>query len=443
IKKEKIFNHWKSILNTDNEKLVKFLIEFITYEDLGIDEDHEMIQLCITIQTLLDQSNDPKNPFKVYRDLKNKRQEEVDFSNLISFQFFTDDKSKDAINYKIALNPDFFKKLSEIEVDFDSVPHVDPIILDLALNVIETRIFNNEILLHEVYSIIEPSLLNEEQPSLDRMKSSFNGMKLKLLNGDRYLFSLLNAHREHKVAAQFKCLMKYIISLDATDGSDKELSTQEQALLKTLSSITNCSTGQAGGVVEAYAYLPYEAKLKTKSGHQLEVATIGQDQLPSFVASEFLYDTFQDIIETMFSGTNDLMIDICGEVKIEEPVHQGLYLRNLIGDLVGARHGLKFDRHAQLYYTNLLALTRQQAIEVFYKYANRDLKGLISFTRAKINDVVNADRSILNGLVELLKGQNDENTWLSDEADKLSITDEGVVKLLIRIDALKQDTKLF
>ncbi|MDP1975451.1 MAG: hypothetical protein Q8K37_05715, partial [Alphaproteobacteria bacterium] len=396
---------------------------------LGFAENDEFMQLVIRTKILLDDSNDPKSPYVVHGNLLKKRQEQFDFSRLISWHYFKGENS----DYRISLNPEFFKNLSNIEIDFDTTPTIDPNILHILIEKIKNQISKNP----EIANII-----------LNTTGSLFEEISQKTLNdSDNYLSSLLNAPRNHKIAAQFKCIMKHILSLDSTNENNSKLSTQEESFLKTLCSIINCRYGKASAIVEIYAELPYHTKLKTKKGEILNAAIIQRSGADTYEASNFLYDTIQDIAETLFSGTNDLMAEICGVPanKIDNAVHQGLYLRNLIGDLVGSRHDVAFDVSAQLYYENLLALSLQDALDVFYRHANAGLPNFISYIQIKINEFLkqNPRSAIYNQLVLLLSGNNNNTTWMLDDFDTPSITEEGVVRILIKIGALKRDKKLF
>ncbi|MDP1723816.1 MAG: hypothetical protein Q8L85_03860 [Alphaproteobacteria bacterium] len=429
--KNDILEYWKNILQSDDQYLSSMLADFIErhYDQLGFVENDEFIQLTIRTQILLDDSDDPKSPYVIHGNLLKKREEQVDFSTFIEWHYFKGQN----LDYRISLNPEFFKDLSNIEIDFDTTPIIDQNILHILMQRIKNRISNNP----DTTNII-----------LNLTGSSFEGINKGTLNdSDNYLSSLLNAPRHHKIAAQFKCIMQHILSLDSTDGTNNKLSTQEESFLKILCSIIHCRYGKAGAIVEIYAELPYHTKLKTKKGEILNAAIIQRSGADTYEASNFLYDAIQDLVETLFSGTNDLMAEICGVPanQVDQGVHQGLYLRNLIGDLVGSRHDVAFDVSAQLYYENLLALSLQDALDTFYRHANVGLPNLISYIQIKINEFLKQNpRSIIyNQLAVLLSGNNNGTTWILDEHDTPFITEEGVVRILIKIGALKRDKKLF
>ena len=208
-----------------------------------------------------------------------------------------------------------------------------------------------------------------------------------MFSGDKYLHVLLKAAPEHKYGSQFKCIAAHYFSLD-TIAKEGELSLQEELFLKNLVSIFNCPTGKEGGISQAYALLPYDKKLKTKMGSGATSEEISE--IKYYKAYEFLNNTLQDAVEHHFSGVNDLMRDLCAMPveDIIEPVHQSAYLRNLIGDLVGSRYGVKFDFGGGWCSPNLLNVTRQQAFDKFYEYAHKELDQLILYVQMKINETI-------------------------------------------------------
>ncbi|MDP1725006.1 MAG: hypothetical protein Q8L85_09935 [Alphaproteobacteria bacterium] len=435
--KDFFINQMEDALKSDNKQAAKYVSYFISnnYEELYLIEDNALVQLAIRVEILLNESNDPKSPYKIHGDLLKKREEHIDFYNLTSWQFFPD-KNSDSIKHKIALNPTFFRKLSQNQIDFDSVPNIHPQLINIMLGTIETRIALNPILNNVIQS--------EGLPS-------FGGIKLTTLgqDDDGYLLKLLTQPKEHRIAAQFKCILHYLTTLNA-DATAETLSTQEWAILSTLSSILECSTGRDAGIVNIYALLPHQYKLKTlipidvEDQDYLDAQEIGGIKKTAPNLYPFLEDTIQDIIDPLFTAVSPLLQELCGEADIIEAVHQGLYLRNLIGDLVGSRHKIKFDMNAGLYYEQLLAYNRQEALDIFYKYADLNLKTLISITRSKINEFMDQGKNLIiyNELRTLLDNHINGSIEL-DEEDRPSITDEGTVNLLILIGALNENNRLF
>ncbi|MDP3533593.1 MAG: hypothetical protein Q8S31_09955 [Alphaproteobacteria bacterium] len=423
---EELIGFLKKTIQSSDELLVSGVSRFInTYcESMGMTAESEFVQLSIRVGILLDQSDDPKSPYKVHRDLENKRKSEINFECLRQFQFVKGDSRE----YQISLNPSFFKKLSEIQVDLDSTPHIAPSIIGDMFDSIKSRL--NADISSEIETITE---------------MTFENLKAAATGQDNYLQNLLKCENSY-IAAQFKCILNNLSMLNGEDGRETKLSTQEMAIVKTFASILECGTGRDGAINEAYLQLDNEFKLKNLTNNVFDSIVMDRNLAPTSKACEFLYVTLNGLVENMFSGTNDLMLEISQEEAIEDisqAVHQGLYLRNLIGDLVGSWHRVKFDINAGLFYESLLALSRQEALDLFYKHAHTSLKDLITIIHSKINNQINTlEGAVLyNELFKLLN--EDKNSFELDENDAPIITLDGTIKVLIKIGALEQNNRLF
>lgn len=425
--KENLLHFVESALTSDNEKLAFSVASWILEDNDDepfFDEEHPLSQLALRIMLLLNENQDPKNPYKIHRNLLKKRNQEVNFDSLLKWRFL----KYNNFDYKISMNPFFFKKLSEMKVDLNSVPEIDSNILDKLLNDLEKRVAISEKLSKEIKEITQ---------------ENFNNIVFKTISNysetnARYLPNLLKKPSSHIIGAQWKCVIKNILNMNNQASDADSLSEQEKYLLLTLTSINHCSIGQDGGVSETYSQLPYQAKLKTENGDYYDFALFQKKY-------GFFCSILQNLVEGMFSGTNDLMKEICCTEDVEQAVHQGLYLRNLIGDLVGSAYKIKFDINAGIYYENLLALSRQNALDIFYKHANNNLASFIHYVTIKINETIGKKEGlpIYNQLVEILKDQISKGIFELDEDDQPKLTQEGVVLLLVKMEALLQDTRLF
>lgn len=422
--------HWKQLMeNYDNLLRARMAVNFIGDDEnvlsLGLDPEGEFVQQALRVGVLLDDSKNPKSPYKVHGNLLQKREELIDLQTLkLPFQYV----SYGDIQYNISLNPVFLKKLSNKIIDIYSIPNVKSSDFVDLLNKLEERI-KNPLIYAEVQNLLE--------------RHSFDDIKLKAIGDNAYLFYLLKASDHNKISAKFKCIIKHILSL-SPECTETILSLQEEVLLTTLKSVIHCSVGIDGGVINAYGFLPLEAKLKSSTNDIVDNGYIAQG---THLAIEFIEDVIQEQIEECFSGANELMKNICGEAIIEESVHQGLYLRNLIGDLVGSCHDVKFDMHSELYYNNLLALTKKEALDAFYQYTTPKIVDIIKLIQLKVNQQLQPDNynnELFASLAILLGNDNDLSSWQMDDEDiNASITEEGVFKVLINMGLLKKDERLF
>ncbi|MDP1724661.1 MAG: hypothetical protein Q8L85_08175 [Alphaproteobacteria bacterium] len=427
--KNRLISFWQDCLQSSNENIASILSAFIVehFSETSLLEESDIVQLAIRTQILVNESSNLQNPFKLHENLLQKKTEKIDLTQLHFWKDFQDQN----YSYQLCLNPEFLKSLSDKQIYFTSIPYIEPNILETIFKSMKDRISSNNTL---------------QEIILNTTCKSFSNIEYDVLDGSQYLVNLLNRPIGHKVSAQFKCILKHLLSLPS-ETTEKSLSEQEDAFLKTFVSILNCPAGRDGGVLQAYGQLPSNKKLKTINKENDIHMNVDTSKIESHKAYDFLDETLQNYIENLFSGTNQLMYNICNlkntdennkAVEINEAVHQGLYLRNLIGDLVGSVHKITIDMNASLCYIELINLTKQKALEHFYVYANYNIDLLISFVQLKINEILSNDLSIYNGLANIIEN-NDESIWeLNDQCQISAITKKGTLAVLIKIGAILQ-----
>jgi len=79
-------------------------------------------------------------------------------------------------------------------------------------------------------------------------------------------------------------------------------------------------------------------------------------------------DTIKRLINAQFSGTDALMQKLTGVDDVEQGAHQGIYLGNLIGHLVGKSSEVEFDRNTSQLYDELLEKSRDEVLEIFFDF---------------------------------------------------------------------------
>jgi len=94
---------------------------------------------------------------------------------------------------------------------------------------------------------------------------------------------------------------------------------------------------------------------------------VKREEIKDFI-SQLIGQKIQKLIEFQFSGTNDLMKELTGLDVIEQVAHQSIYLKNLIGHLVGVSQTITFDRHTSALCDGLAARNRDDVLSVFFKY---------------------------------------------------------------------------
>lgn len=448
--KNKYHEHWIHILNNSNLNYSIFLTDFIIYtleNDFSEGIETNVFEFAQIIQNIIKSQN---NSYDNHENLLKKRK--------INTKIFNNNLCKETYNNNIIfLNPTFFKTLSQkTSIDPNSVPYVSPSILINMVSNIEHSMKNEEFKT-EVFQLIG----NEKE---------FNNWKENIIAYDSYLDTLLKTPVEHIIGAQFKCIMNYVLSLPKEAQSNK-LSDQQEAFIKMIMTIFACPIGKDAGITNAYTSLPYESKLQTINTEEDDthdcyyVKSLAQQK-----TINFLYNVLQENVDQIFYR-NDLLLFINqNDENLPQPVHQSLYLRNLIGDLVGSRYKIQFDLYfyepnASPYFLNL---TRQEALNAFYKHAKP--LDIIKYTELKINEILEKEfpktiiptiqqRPIYNGIIDILieetltteKLQNiiqiitpQEIFNFDTDYRPISIKEDAVLKLLIKINAIhKEPTEVF
>ncbi|MDP1975227.1 MAG: hypothetical protein Q8K37_04575, partial [Alphaproteobacteria bacterium] len=229
-------------------------------------------------------------------------------------------------------------------------------------------------------------------------------------------------------------------------------------------SIFACPVGKDAGIINAYISLPNESKLLFNNNPDSE--EINDEYVESAShqkALNFIYSMLQEKIDQLFYN-DDLLCAICNtDLNIQfnidmiaQPVHQSLYLRNLMGDLVGSRYGVEFDFH---YFENntspyFLNLTRPKAIDIYYEHAKPN--AFIKFIQAKINEALEKEfaknrspsgeqtRHIYNGISDMLQEEMSPNDiWDTQEDDdfmpiSIKIKNKAVFELLLKVKAINK-----
>ncbi|MDP1725032.1 MAG: hypothetical protein Q8L85_10075, partial [Alphaproteobacteria bacterium] len=433
--KKNWLDHWHKILISYNKEHVIALVNFINAHKNDIHFEENDIKLTITIPPILGCIN---NSYINHQNLLKKRQT---FTKVSHEALHIDEIE----NQKISLNPQFFETLSnKLSIDPSSVPKISPDVFLSVLDGIEKDMENKEVAA-EVYGLI----------------GDFNNLKHNISSNDSYLVFLLNTSADHLIGAQFKCIMNHILSLPK-ERLPNQLSDQQAAYLKTIYSIFACPVGKDAGIVNAYISLPNQSKLLFNNNTDNEEMN---DEYVESVSHQktlnFIYSMLQENIDQRFYN-NDLLCGMCkldpslvfNIDNIAQPVHQSLYLRNLIGDLVGSRYGVEFDFY---YFENntspyFLNLKRQKAIDTYYEHAKPN--AFIKFIQAKINEALEIEfakkgspssdqtRHIYNGISDMLAETISPNDiWDIEEDDdfmpiSIKIKDKAVFELLLKVKAI-------
>jgi hypothetical protein len=350
----KILAYWTDILNKcpDKAKAQK-LVEFITdyYEEIGLYEEHLLVQNAIRVGTLLETSNDPLNPFRFFEEVKRKRAEVIDLE-LIKPRVET----LEGITFHFS--PQFFRDaIPQYLLIFGQLPKHSKDFLKSKVKQLDQLQQQEEDSFNEAVEEI-----TEEQTYQELKKDAL---------GDHILenYLKLNGAFEEKVpslvAARFMAIVAYLESYSDHILEGKLLSPQQEAFLKLLVSIQGCPFGKDEGTNAYYLnILPQEFRLIPTA--QDETGDVYYLKMKSEVSAHLAIE-----IEKMFSGQNIFAKSLAGmkdDEEIEQASHTATYLKNIIGDMVLGLKLPRFDSASQLLPKDLVDKSKLEMLQAFYKY---------------------------------------------------------------------------
>lgn len=148
----------------------------------------------------------------------------------------------------------------------------------------------------------------------------------------------------------------------------------------------------------------------------LELLNIAKlDSAKSFCL-QFVVQFVKKIVESQFSSESALMYDLCELSNIEaipQGSHQALYLRNLIGHLVGISNEVVFDKNSGVLNSALIQKSRREVLKVFFKHVTPKI--LVDKLAQAINSESKETREFFaNFLVADLYFQDRQNFKISE-----------------------------
>ncbi|MBP9694740.1 MAG: hypothetical protein KBE16_08545, partial [Alphaproteobacteria bacterium] len=351
---DRLINDWRDQLrhNPDQEEIRRLAGCISRFAgDLGLNQEHEIVQLAIRTSILLLSANsDLKNPYNILQRLEAKRAEPMNWGNI--------NPSIEILNgYSLSFNSFFFgSEMKEIVIRVGQLPKVSHDFIERHLSALKSRFATEEGLIDQVKELTGYSFENIEEKALaDRLLArhlSFEG-------GEDAIVPI--------ITARFIAIAAYIDTLSEAKNSGDDFSDQEMAFIKMLSSIMLCATGKSDGIGRYYLnVLPASCRYGQGAAPAPESRLV---DLPHDQSKLVICEILAEEIEKMFSGSNAMMKRIVGvRGEIQEASHQGLYLRNLLGkDLFGSTK-VYFDPYTELLYEHLVALDKQEAMQIFFTY---------------------------------------------------------------------------
>ncbi len=337
--------------------------------------------------------------------------------------------------YSISVDPFYFKELSKAQVTsvkFKDLPSYRADFFEAMTAQIENKLRQNSALANEIQ---------------EQFGQNYEEVKTASL-GHPFLPNLLKVSKDAQVVPLINAKLIAIIAyLDSfpDESSPEAFSEKEEAFLRLLASIQECSIGEREGVENYYFNMDPDHKIKTMTTERL-----GDVYLTTFLIKQ---------VANMLSGTNHYFQELIKEdheqisqagntnppteEEVKQASHQARYVKNLIGDDVGLRDSAIFDSHTQVLSLNLVARSKLDVMQRFYRHlkpsdltANlqQEVKAEILKEEALKEKGIKLEQvSIREQLTDLLDHDDKYKAW--DPVD-YHLTEEGAILLLLKTGAL-------
>lgn len=154
----------------------------------------------------------------------------------------------------------------------------------------------------------------------------------------------------------------------------------------------------------------------------LELLKITKREEAKTLFSQVIGEAVQKLVASQFSGTNPLMEELIGTNAINQGSHQAIYLKNLIGHLVGVSQAVTFDRHTGVLYDNLINKSREEVLSIFFKYVS---------PKVLVNEVLRTFKEPSNETNEALKSFLPEDKYWDENG---ALNKLGALELLVTLN---------
>jgi hypothetical protein len=276
-------------------------------------EEHPLLQKAIEAYCLTSPNNDPKNPYRIYQNLREIIRKEPLIEGFEGFR----------------------KRAEKKGFTFADIP--DEIIS-----------------LQTLFERIEQRGINEREVAELCCGASLQAIKENVL-GENKVIPLLLAHKGKRdeplplTVMYLYSILKCISNADDTREGNC-LSPRENQLLKFASMVKECHTGQADAIEQYY------------------INTIGAGAVNSSQGKiEASIDQAMQIALKKALSSEALLMELMGK-EPKQQSHQTLYLQNRYHKQIGLIHTLRFDRHTGVIDSTLIEKTPQETLEIIKRH---------------------------------------------------------------------------
>lgn len=409
------YSYLTHLLGSDNALEVRDLALTIwNYQYcFWIDGEHQLAQEALHRILLLDNVNDPKNPYVVHNRLKEMAK--------MPTPHFVVPRTRVASSEVIVNFEALRQGGSQTSIEADLVPKID-----------------KQMFLKLVQKMQEPSDAETQEKREEKAREmtgfSFNELCENFAQ-DEYLLSLvdttLDAESISLQAAFFRAII-YYVACQSTERKKRRLfSPQEEALLKMSASIQSCNVGKYEGIVNAYNCLENRYKYQV---------TASREEIPSVVAAKrFVREVVHNKISNLLSTDNPMMRELTGsDAPISQLSHQSLYVKNLIAFRIGVQHALQFDLHSHCLSNLLLNRTLVEVLTILFRHVT--VGSLIAELRSAIERAPNKAELYgdFNDLLEHTAKDRLDQIWNVDECKyTYSLSESGALQILLATNFIR------
>ncbi|WP_010297528.1 hypothetical protein [Candidatus Odyssella thessalonicensis] len=422
----RVLNHWHTLLAPSDETVALEISRLIirNHHLYNFPEEHELVQDAARINLLLENISDPLNPFKIYTDLKAKREEAIDLGALKMI-------TECAQGYKIQLNPEYLNDLGQdlvvARVPVVALPAYSPTFFEDRVRKLERRI--------EAQPMLEDKIeqMFKQDSEVEGETRPFAILKAGAL-GSGYLPSLLRQRDSQGQTASI--LSAKLIALVAkvqaasTERGEEDLSEQERKFLELIFTINACPTGKKEAIHLLYSQLEQQDQfINARWSSNTSEALI-----------QVINHTVRRHVDKMFLNNDRFMRALLGmraDEVIEQLPHQRSYVRNLIGPATGLAEPLEFDNHTQQLYQRLVDLPKAEVLQMFYRHFVPT--SLIDVIHQMFTQVVQQDKPPFTWaeLRAVVYDENQSPLWAELRDTIYGPTEVGKITILNKLGVIK------
>jgi hypothetical protein len=470
-----ILNYWRDVMASDDKFQVQTVCEFIEQYvlELGFEEEDPLVQMARRVLTVFE-DGDENGAHTIFEKLKAKRTVPMQWDQLKRVQ-------GTIAGLNVRLSPEKIASFGIcMKLDATSIPMIkSPALISLLSRLREVLLeskdeSNAQTLLSKatkIYMTTMPGYDPERGTFKDQGSVNLEKGVLELvdeaLSPTGHFCRLMDASWKNMEGTKMKCVASYFLSLP--DSEETWL-----RICQFLAGVRGCMYGKDTAIQDYYMGLDSSFRLRTLAANK--DYDFDLRQVPAITA---LFNAVQSVVSLQFSPESKFMREVCGVVvadaEFEFAAHQIIWVKGLIGDMVGLTEGPRFDIHAGTANRLILARTLQEVMEIYYD--RLEMNQIIplmrtAFDRLLVRDLERRqairvggvkgedDRSIygaMQHIFEQCKAKNPEEVfetedksltpWLEfkyanddDTTGRLSITDRGVVRLMGKVGLLDEIT---